>query len=328
MRRKLRDFKKSSVIDIYRRFLLSAFLGLLVSCESPTKPRPDSSPAVSGTKYLASQPGFVPPSLPPIPPAPAPAPTPESSDAYPPDAPSIVARSAIIVDNATGKILYRKNVDTRRPVASTQKLLTALVVTESGSLNRMITVDASDAGVEPYKIGLKPGESYTRHALLEALLVRSGNDVAHCLARTLAGSEAAFADYMNQKAYRLGMLNSRFVNASGLPAEGQYSTARDLSILAMAALRNPVIAPITRMRGINFRFSDGRVKSFKSTNELLEKSPYCHGMKTGYTRASGRCLVSCGTNGGRTIIVVVLHSSWENVWTDSKKLLHWGLGVP
>ncbi len=245
----------------------------------------------------------------------------------PPGIPSLVARSAFVVDAATGEVLFEKNADTRWPVASTQKLLTALVVLESGGLDRSVTVAKADTEVEPRNIGLSAGDRYTRRQLLEALLVRSGNDVAHCLARSTAGSVPAFATRMNRHAQRLGMVDSRFVNASGLTAEGQYSTARDLGTLARTASRNPFIASTTRRHAMTFHFADGTTTTLKNTNELLEKSPYCHGMKTGFTKASGRCLVSCGSHNGKTVIVVVLRSGWDSVWTDSKKLLHWGLGV-
>ncbi len=307
--------------------LLALALGATTACQSilPENFREEAG----STRYLPSLPAPPPAAAPAIAPAGRPSPPAPglSPAAWPADAPAVVARSAIVVDAATGRVLYEKDPDTPRAVASTQKLLTALIITGSGGLDASVTVAQSDTEVEPSLVGIKTGERYTRRALLEALLVRSGNDIAHCLARTHSGSIPAFADEMNNCARSLGMYRSNFANPSGLPAEGQYSTARDLSLLARAALYDPLIAATVRKRTHVFHFADGRVTTLENTNELLEKSPWCHGVKTGYTRASGRCLISCGTAGGRTVIVVVLRSGWDEVWTDSKNLLHWALGV-
>ena len=242
-------------------------------------------------------------------------------------APEIIGTSAIVLDNFTGEVLYEKDADERRPIASTQKLLSALLVAEAGNLDQMVAVAATDPAVDAANLGLTAGDSYTRQALLEGMLITSGADATRCLARTQAGSEAVFADLMNQRAIELGMADSHFVNSTGLTETGQYSTARDIGKLAMAAMRNPVIVPIIRKKTLAFVFANSSMTTFANTNELLTKSPYCHGMKTGHTSAAGRCLVSCGSREGRTIIVVVLNSTLPEIWDDSIDLLHWGLGV-
>ena len=160
------------------------------------------------------------------------------------------------------------------------------------------------------------------------LLVHSVNDVACCLARDNAGSVEAFAEKMNRKALELGMSHSHFVNPNGLPAPGQYSTARDMSRLAMAAYRSATIRSIVSTKSLFFRFASGRVEEFKNTNLILGAYPYCTGMKTGYTQAAGHCLISSGSNNGRQVIVVVLgEKKRSSLWQDSCSLLAWGLSL-
>ena len=131
---------------------------------------------------------------------------------------------------------------------------------------------------------------------------------------------------MNAKAKSLGMHHSNFKNPHGLTRSGQYSTARDIGILAIAAYRHNTIRSMTSIRKLPFRFADGKRTTFSNTNKVLHRSAYCNGLKTGYTRASGKCLVSSGTKGTREIIVVILGSTTSKIWTDSQKLLEWGLG--
>jgi D-alanyl-D-alanine carboxypeptidase (penicillin-binding protein 5/6) len=237
--------------------------------------------------------------------------------------PRIQAAAAIVLDAQSGKVLYEHNADDARAVASTQKLLTGLIIAESGGLDGQVEVELSDTYAEPSKLYLKAGETYSRARLLQILLVKSMNDVARCLARDNAGSVAAFADKMNAKAAQLGMTSSNFLNPNGLPAAGQYSTARDMSKVAMAAYRNRVIRSIVNQKNVTWRFNDGRVKTFQATNQVLRKWPLCNGMKTGYTNAAGHCLISSASSGGRDVIVVILGD--KEVWNDSYRLLSWGL---
>ncbi len=239
--------------------------------------------------------------------------------------PPVYAPSAIVVDIKSGKILYAKDADSRRAVASTQKIITALCVIDAGNLDKPVRIVASDGQCEPTKLGLRAGEVYTRRELLKVLLVKSANDVARALARDVAGSQEAFAARMNQKCSQLGMRNSRFRNPHGLTEPGQYSTARDLAIAAMAAYQNPVIRQFARTKEFTFRFSNGRTTQIGTTNKVLKDLPYCTGLKTGTTNASGRCLVSTGEVEDRSVVVVVLKSNSRNIWSDSTKLLRWAL---
>ena len=236
------------------------------------------------------------------------------------------AASVLVVDARTAQILYQKTADEQRPPASTQKLLTALLIVEAGNLDRKVTVQTSDTQAEPVKLYIKAGEIYTRRELLQVLLVHSTNDVARCLARDNAGSLDAFADKMNRKALELGMRHSNFVNPNGLPAPGQHSTARDMAKLAQAAYQSSTIRSIVSMKTVTFTYADGRVREFKNTNRVLRGYPYCNGMKTGYTEAAGHCLISSGSNNGREVIVVVLGDN-QQVWRDSYSLLAWGLSL-
>jgi serine-type D-Ala-D-Ala carboxypeptidase (penicillin-binding protein 5/6) len=239
--------------------------------------------------------------------------------------PKTTAASVIVVDANSGKILYEKNADQIRPPASTQKLLTALIVAESGFLDRPVTVQAVDPMCDPVKLGIKPGETYQRIDLLRALLVKSPNDVARCLARDNAGSIEAFAEVMNRRALQLGAVHSHFVNPNGLPVPGQYSSARDLSLIARAAYANPTIRSIVCLPQLVFRYANGRTRELQNTNKLLTRLPYCNGMKTGYTDAAGKCLIASGTRPGKDVIVVVLGDSSSRVWRDASALLNWGL---
>jgi serine-type D-Ala-D-Ala carboxypeptidase (penicillin-binding protein 5/6) len=241
------------------------------------------------------------------------------------EVPNVSARSVMIVDAKTGEVLYEKNADELRPPASTQKLLTALIIAERGYLDQPVGVAPIDTMCEPVKLNIRPGDTYQRLELLRALLVKSPNDVARCLARDYAGSTEAFAEAMNQKARELGATHSHFVNPNGLPMPGQYSSARDLSIIARAAYANPTIRSIVCMPQIVFRYANGRMRELENTNKVLRRSPYCNGMKTGYTEAAGHCLIASGSRPGRDVIVVVLGDTKAGVWRDANALLTWGL---
>ena len=239
--------------------------------------------------------------------------------------PNTRANSVMVVDARTGAVLHEKNADQPRPAASTQKLLTALIIAETGYLDRPVRVEQTDTFAEPVRLNIRPGELYQRMDLLRALLVKSPNDVARCLARDNAGSLDAFADKMNAKAQMLGATHSHFINPNGLPMPGQYSTARDLSIIARAAYANPTIRSIVCLPQLVFRYANGRTRELENTNKVLRRLPFCNGMKTGYTEAAGHCLIASGSRPGRDVIVVVLGDTKSGVWSDAASLLSWGL---
>jgi serine-type D-Ala-D-Ala carboxypeptidase (penicillin-binding protein 5/6) len=244
---------------------------------------------------------------------------------YPANAPETIAGSAMMIDAKTGAVLYFKDPDVRRPVASTQKLLTALIIYQSGDLDAIDRVSASDCQVEPTKLGFRPGDAYTKRQLMGALLIHSCNDAAVCLARNDAGSLAAFSQRMNSKAFALGATQSHFVNPNGLPVPGQYSTARDMARIAFAAYHVPMLREYMRMPGFMFTYNSGRQRYFEATNKLIGRSPMFTGMKTGYTGPSGRCLISSASSGSREIILVQLGGTHHTIFDDAQRMLLWGL---
>ncbi len=241
--------------------------------------------------------------------------------------PPIFAKSAIVVDALTGRPLFQKNADEMRQVASTQKLMTALVVLDAGNLHKPVTIQSSDLQVQPTRINFRPGDIYERGELLQALMVKSCNDIACALGRDVAGSVESFSEMMNRKARSLGMNHSRFRNPHGLTEPGQYSTARDMARCALMAYRQPVLRQFINTQHLTFQFSNGRTRDLKNTNHLLHDIPWCTGMKTGTTDAAGRCLIASGGINGRHAIVVVLGSTTPHVWKDSEILLRWAVGA-
>jgi serine-type D-Ala-D-Ala carboxypeptidase (penicillin-binding protein 5/6) len=239
--------------------------------------------------------------------------------------PPIFAQSAIVVDIKTGKVLFSKNADRQIPVASTQKIITALCVLESGDIDKPLTVDSSDGQCEPTKLEIKAGEVYSRRDLLRVLMVKSANDVARALARDVGGTHENFSIMMNQECKKLGMKNSHFCNPHGLTETGQYSTARDMSIAARQAYRSPLLRSFISLRSTNFTFNSGKSVELQNTNRILKRLPYCNGMKTGTTNAAGRCLVCTGEIDDRSVVVVVLKSNNSNIWKDSETLMRWAL---
>jgi len=244
-----------------------------------------------------------------------------------PKAPSVVGKYVAIIDGKTGQFYHLKNAEKKTPVASTQKLLTALLIIRAGDLDKKITVQPEIAKVQPTVIGIKPGQQYARRELLKGLLVRSGNDIAECLAIDHAGSVAAFSDRMNEFALTLGMTNSHFANPHGLPDNRQYSTAHDMALLAFEAYQEPLIRELVKIKSCDFHFSDGKKRTLINTNRVLRDYPHCNGMKTGYTHASGKCLISSGSKDGQDRIVVIIGSSGTWVWKGSRALLEWALNL-
>ncbi len=250
-----------------------------------------------------------------------------------PPPPVIQSKACYVIDAVTGVALFERGPDQRRAVASTQKLLSALLAVETTDMNKVTTVLAAETKVEPHKLFLKEGEKLPLRTLLNAMLIESCNDAAQCMARSCAGSTAGFATWMNRRAAQLGMKNSHFVNPHGLPAEGQFSTARDMSRLARVVVANQTLRSIIGRHEMTITRGDGRVQKLETTNYLLRPSstyylPICTGMKTGYTNAAGKCLISSATQRGRTVICVLLGAKNSAVaWKESKALLQWALGT-
>lgn len=226
------------------------------------------------------------------------------------------AQAAIVVHPETGTVLYEKNADTRLGIASTTKILTALVVLEHCALEEPVEILPEYTAVEGSSMYLRAGETYTVEELLYGMMLASGNDAAVALACHTAGSVQAFADMMNDKARALGMTGSAFQNPSGLDAEGHYSTARDMAALTCAAMANDTFCTIAATE----RATVGG-QTLVNHNRLLRSYDGAIGVKTGYTKASGRTLVSCAQRGTTRFVCVTL--SDPDDWNDHTRLLDW-----
>ena len=232
---------------------------------------------------------------------------------------SLSATAAILLDADTGEVLYEKNADREMLIASTTKLLTALVALECAPLQKEITVTA-DHMVEGSSMYLKPGETVTAEALLYGLLLCSGNDAALALAEDCCGSVDAFVEQMNRKAAQLGMSDTSFANPNGLDDDTHFSTAHDMACLAACAVQDPAFVRICST--VQARVG-GRTMS--NHNRLLREIDGCVGLKTGYTQAAGRTLVSCVKRDGRTLVAVTLCDG--NDWADHKALYAYGFAA-
>ncbi|MFQ5554078.1 MAG: D-alanyl-D-alanine carboxypeptidase family protein [Acidimicrobiia bacterium] len=240
-----------------------------------------------------------------------------------PDLPELTAETWVVYDARSGVVLAEQDADEERPMASVTKVMTALVVRANAELDERTRISDRAAAVGESEIGLAPGERWDIEALLEAMLIRSGNDAAVALAEHVGGSVAGFADLMNAQAEAMGLEHSRFVNPHGLDAQGHFSSAMDLVRIAEAALEDPVLARIVRTRLIKFKPDPGgRERKARNTNRLLGLYPGVVGMKTGFTGQAGRVLISVLEDGDRTLIAVVMGS--EDHFADSRELLDFG----
>ena len=226
--------------------------------------------------------------------------------------PPIGAKSAVVMFE-DGSCVYEKNADERRLVASTSKLMTALVAIESSEPDDLIEVAPQCCGIEGSSMYLRPGERLRADELISGLLLSSGNDAAEALAVGLCGSEEAFVRKMNEKAAALGLADTSYANPHGLDDERHYSTARDLARLMLACMRSERFARLCAQRSC--RVDD---RNYVNHNKLLERCPGCIGGKTDYTRAAGRCLVSCCERDGTRFVCVTLSDPED--WDDHMRL--------
>jgi D-alanyl-D-alanine carboxypeptidase (penicillin-binding protein 5/6) len=234
--------------------------------------------------------------------------------------PDISAKSAIVLHADTGRALYEKNAGARMLIASTTKILTALVVLESTLPDVAVTIKPEWTGADGSSMYLKAGEKLTVRDLLYGLMLSSGNDAAVALACSVAGDVSAFADLMNKKAQELGCQNSHFENPSGLDGENHYSCARDLALIAAAAMKIDTFAEIASTKYVT---AAGR--SMKNHNRLLWEYEGMLGGKTGYTKSAGRTLVTCAERDELRLICVTL--SDPNDWRDQSRLYDWAFSA-
>ena len=229
---------------------------------------------------------------------------------------AVSAKAAILMHADSGRVIYEKNADEHMLIASTTKIMTAIVVLEHCELDDLVEVDSRSAGIEGSSMYLKAGESYTVEDLLYGLLLVSGNDAASALALHVADSMEAFAELMNAKAAELGMTESSFKNAHGLDEEGHYSTARDMAKLAAYCMGNEDFARIAGT--VSHTVGE---QTLVNHNRLLREYDGCLGLKTGYTMAAGRTLVTCAERDGARYVCVTLNDPDD--WDDHKALYDW-----
>ena len=230
---------------------------------------------------------------------------------------AVSARSAVLMDAQTERIIYEKLPDQQSLIASTTKIMTALVVCEQCNVLDRMEIPGEAVGIEGSSMYLKEGEVLTVQELLYGLMLRSGNDAAVALAIYCGGTVEGFAELMNDKARQLGLTNTHFVNPNGLDAPGHYSSARDLAVLAAYAMDNPVFRQTVSTKTVTIG-----ERVLQNHNKLLWQVDGADGVKTGYTRAAGRILVSSATRNGRRLVAVTIHAPDD--WRDHNTLLESG----
>ena len=234
------------------------------------------------------------------------------------EAVEVSAAAAVLMDADSGRLLYDKNGEKRMLIASTTKLMTALVALEQGGLQQEITVTGGHMA-EGSSMYLRPGEKLTLEMLLYGLLLSSGNDAALAVTECMGGT-VPFVARMNEKAAELGMENTHFANPNGLDDEAHYSTAEDMAKLAAAAMDDPVLRRVASTRTARI---GGR--TLTNHNKLLSRVEGCVGLKTGYTKAAGRTLVSCAERDGVRLVAVTLQDGDD--WNDHTSLYEQGFRV-
>ena len=242
------------------------------------------------------------------------------------EAPGVSASAAILCHPASGSVLYEKNADQRRPIASTTKIVTALTVLRLESdLSRTAAIPAGACGVEGSSLYLKADETLSLSDLLYGLMLASANDAAAALAILTAGSIEAFAEEMNRTALDAGAVNSHFSNPHGLDHPEHYSTARDLALIASAALDDETFREIVSTKRKTVPAPDDGKRWLINHNKLLNLLPGCVGVKTGFTKKSGRCLVSAAERDGELLVAVTLNA--PNDWNDHIALYDYGFAT-
>lgn len=248
-----------------------------------------------------------------MPPEPAPA-----------EPPPVDARSVIVVDALTGQVLYERNADERLPMASTTKIMTALVAIERGDLDQVITTSEKAWGVEGSSLYLALGERRTLRELLYGLMLRSGNDAAVAIAEGLAGSVGGFVRWMNRRAAELGLQNTHFTDPHGLGGPEHYTSARDLATLTRVAMRNPVFRDIVGTREYRMPWPEkGGERVLYNHNKFLWRYEGATGVKNGYTTAARGALVASAQRDGVELIAVVLAAHPTAMYRDVARLMDW-----
>jgi D-alanyl-D-alanine carboxypeptidase (penicillin-binding protein 5/6) len=240
----------------------------------------------------------------------------------------IKSRAAVVMDSATGRVLYAKNQGLRLLPASTTKLVTAMVTLDKAGLKDIVTISRRAAATAPTSSGFRAGDKVTVETLLYAALMKSANDAAVALAEAVAGTESEFVVMMNRKAAAIGADNTKFVNPHGLPGKNQYTTAYDLARIMRHAMRYPLLKEIIGTRITELSTQTGKTVFIRNTNKLLWSDEDILGGKTGYTRKARHCFVCAGERDNDTIIVAILGApSRKFLWKEAEILMDFGSRV-
>ena len=237
---------------------------------------------------------------------------------------SLSAESAVLIDANSKEVLFEKNAEKRMGMASTTKIMTALIAAELGDLNKTVTVSKDAVGIEGSSIYLYAGERFTLLELLYALMLRSANDAAAAIAIEIGGSIEGFADIMNEKAMSMGLENTHFTNPHGLYDKEHYTSAYDLALISRELLENETLRTIvsTKKISIPLHESSDNTRFLVNHNKMLKLYDGAIGVKTGFTKTTGRCLVSAAERDGLTLIAVTLNAPDD--WNDHTKMLDFG----
>ena len=240
-----------------------------------------------------------------------------------PEEADVDSRIALIYDRASGKILYEKNGNKQTPMASTTKIMTAIVVLENANLKDVVTIDSKAAGIGGSRLGLKKNDKITVNDLLYGLMLRSGNDAAVALANYVGGSVEGFAQMMNEKAKEMGLTNSHFIVPHGLDNDGHYTTAYELAKMADYALKIDKFKQIVGTQNTTI-YINGYAKAINNTNKLLGSVSGVYGVKTGFTNGAGRCLVAACKRDDLDIVTVIIGADTTKQRTaDTIKLINY-----
>ena len=234
----------------------------------------------------------------------------------------VSARHAMLIEADSGDIVYEKDAYAAVPMASTTKIMTALLAIESGMLDSTVTIPKEAVGIEGSSVYLKEGERLTLYQLVQALLLESANDAATAIAIYVGGSYDNFIEMMNVKARQLGLENTNFTNPHGLDDKDHYTTAYDLTHLALYAMENPQFEEIASTKSAVIPLGNDGSRVLVNHNKLLKMYDGTIGVKTGFTKRCGRCLVSCAERDGVRLICATLNA--PNDWNDHKNLLDFG----
>ena len=239
---------------------------------------------------------------------------------------SVSAECAVLINAQTGEVLFGKNEHKKRSMASTTKIMTSLLAVESGLLQNEITVTEDMIRVEGTSMGLLVDDIVSLDELVHGMLLQSGNDAANAAAVYLGGTIDGFVDLMNQRAIQLGMNNTQFETPSGLDGENHYSTAYDMALLGIEAVENPKFLSVCSKTEATLTYGNPPYsRMLYNHNKLLGMYDYVYGIKTGFTKKSGRCLVSYAVKEGIGLVVVTLNA--PNDWDDHKKLYDYGFNA-